>query len=418
MNMEDEYSFMQETVKEERMSPKKVLAKVCKWIGLGLVFGVAACIAFYALKPWAEETFREEPDEVELSDDPEISEPEAPIVETPVEDEDEADKQETKEPLTLDDYFVLNNELKMAANAAQKSVVEVSGIEEGADWTSGEGGILGSTAGLIVADNGRELLILSNYSSTKSTKIYQVKFADGAVHPASLKQMDTNLDIAVYSVAKDEIAESTWDHVEIAEIGNSNHIGQGRTVIAVGRPFGFANGVGYGVVSTVSEKVVKADGEYDIIVTDIAYVPSGSGFLFDIYGNVVGYVEPSLGDGTLVAYGISDITAEIEMMSNGKNIPYVGVVGIMVTEEIAELYGIPIGLYVTGVEVGSPAMEAGIQNGDVITEIKDQEITSIDVYHKALYELQPGHSVKFEGQRYGTEEYVDMDFTVAIGIKE
>ena len=419
MNRDDEYSFMQETFKDEQLSPKKVVAKVFKWLSLGVVFGVAACLSFYALKPWAENVFREEPEEVELSNDDMINEPEEPVEEIPKEEpEEEEQSVEQKQDLTLDDYYILNNELKQVANEAQKSVVEVSGIDESSNWTSGESGILGSTAGLIVADNGRELLILSNYSSAKSTKIYQVEFVDGTVHQASLKQADLNLDMAVFSVAKDGITEVTWNNIKIAELGSSNYLGQGRTLIAVGRPFGYANGVGYGVASTLNETVVHADGEYQVVVTDIAHVSEGSGFLFDIYGKVMGYVDSSLGKGTLVAYGISDITAEIELMSNGKHVPYAGIIGTMVTEETAELYEIPVGLYVTEVEADSPAMNAGIQNGDIITEISGKEITSMDVYHDALYEIEPGHSVKFTGQRYGTDEYVDMYFTVSIGIKE
>ena len=415
MNRDDEYSFMQETIKDEQLGPKKVLAKAFKWVGLGIVFGAAACLSFYALKPWAEDTFREEPEEVELSNDDEINEPEEPVVEVP---EEEPEQEVQKQELTLDDYYILNNELKQVADKVQKSVVEVSGIAETSDWVAEGNGILGSTSGLIVADNGRELLILSNYSSTKSTKIYQVEFVDGTVHQASLKQVDANLDMAVYSVAKDGISETTWGNIAIAELGNSNLLGQGRTVIAVGQPFGYDDGVGYGIASTLSETIVRADGEYQIIVTDVAYVSAGNGFLFDIYGKAMGYIDSSLGKGTLVAYGISDIMAEIELMSNGKYVPYAGILGTMVTQETSELYEIPVGLYVTEVEAESPAMNAGIQNGDIITAIAGREITSLDVYHEALYELEPGHSVKFEGQRYGTDEYVDMDFTVAIGIKE
>ena len=111
-------------------------------------------------------------------------------------------------------------------------------------------------------------MILSNYSSTKSTKIYQVEFIDGSVHQAALKQVDANLDMAVYSVAKDGISEVTRENIEIAELGNSNRLGQGRTMIAVGRPFGSENGVGFGVASTLSETIIRADGEYQIIVED------------------------------------------------------------------------------------------------------------------------------------------------------
>lgn len=404
----EEYSFMQETIKDEQSGPKKIATKVGKWLGLGLAFGMAACVSFYALEPWAKETFKGEPTQVDLSSQ------EVEGDESNVSQSEDVQKQE----LTLNDFYTLNNELKQVANGAQKSIVELSGLSENADWTTGQANVIGSTSGLIVADNGRELLILADYSSMKSTKIFQVKFADGSIHQASFKQKDGTLDFAVFSVAKDGISESTNGNIKIASFGNSKRLGQGRTVIAVGRPFGYENSVAFGVASTVNESVTLADGEYGIIVTDMQKVEGGSGFLFDIDGNVMGYIEPSLGKGTLAAYSISDVTAEIEMMSNGKHVPYAGIVGTMVTEETSELYEIPVGLYVTEVELDSPAMNAGIQNGDIITKVGDVEITSLDVYHEALYKTEAGHSVKVKGQRYGTDSYVSMDFTVTIGIKE
>lgn len=406
----EEYSFMQETIKDEHLGPKKIAAKVGKWLGLGLVFGMAACVSFCALEPWARETFKGEPNEVDISSEEDGNE-EADLTQ-------QAEENGQKQELTLNDYYILNNELKLAAKEAQKSVVELSGISENADWTTGPSNVIGSTAGLIVADNGRELLILADYSSVKSTKIFQVKFTDGSVHQAAFKQKDGTLDFAVFSVAKDGISESTNEQIKIANFGNSKRLGQGRTLIAVGRPFGYANGVGYGVASTLSESVTLADGEYNIIVTDMQKVDGGSGFLFDIYGNVMGFIESSLGKGTLAAYSISDITAEIELMSNGKYVPYAGIVGIMVTEETSELYEIPVGLYVTEVEMDSPAMNAGVQNGDIITKVGDVSVTSLDQYHDALYKTEAGRSVKVKGQRYGTDSYVSMDFTVTIGIKE
>lgn len=411
---QEDYAFLQETIKDERLGPKDITRKVCKWLGLGLVFGMAACVAFYALRPWAKDIFQEKPDEVEIGSDDQVQ------VDSSIEQSTQTPEVEDRQ-LTIDDYYVLNNELKQVANEAQKSVVVVSSVEESSIWTGSQGGVISNTSGLIVADNGRELLILAKYSPLKSSQFFRVEFADGTLHQASFKQKDANLDIAIFSVAKDEISDTTKEKIKIADMGNSTRFAQGRTLIAVGRPFGYDNGVAYGVASTLGETVLHADGEYEIIVTDMPYSENGSGFLFDIYGKVMGYIDANVvghSAGAMVAYGISEITNEIEMMSNGKHVPYAGILGMMVTEEASELYEIPVGLYVTEVEKDSPAMNAGIQSGDVITKIGKVEVTSLDAYHDALYKLEAGFSAKFKGQRYGTEEYVDMDFTVAIGIKE
>lgn len=413
----EEYSFMQEIIKDEQLNPRKIAVKVCRWAGIGIIFGVAACISFFALKPWAEDVFQKEPNKVEIQQEEEQNQEEQEKTE-----QEAAEQQTVEKELTIQDFYTLSNELKKVAAEAGKSVVTVTGIAENADWTAGQGGASVTAAGLIVADNGRELLILADYSSLKDTQLFQVQFADGSQHQAALKQKDTNLDIAIYSVAKDGISTSTWERISIAQLGNSNVSMQGRTMIAIGQPFGFEDGLGYGIASTVGEVVTRADGEYKMIVTDMPLDAEGSGVLFDMYGKVMGIIDADLarekGASTLVAYGISDITDEIELMSNGKHVPYAGIVGVLVTEEISELQGIPTGLYVREVETDSPAMKAGIQSGDVITMVGDTEITSLNAYHTALYKLEAGQAAKFKGYRYGTNEYVDMKFTVTIGIKE
>ena len=416
---QEDYSFMQETFKDEQLSPKKIIVKTCKWLALGVLFGAAACISFFALKPWAEETFQEEPDQVEIQqNDDDLEQDE--VDNTDDFNPPELPQTQEREDLSLKDYFDLSNELMKVAQGAQSSIVQVTGLVENADWSSGANSILGTTAGIIVADNDRELLILANYASLKDTNMFNVEFVDGSVHPATLKQKDKNLDMAVYCVSKEDITAETEEQISIAKIGNSSRILQGNTMIAIGQPFGVKAGLGYGIASSLNEKATLADGEYDLIVTDMIYDEYGNGFLIDINGFVVGCITTNgvKDSDVMVAYGISDITNVIEMMSNGKQIPYAGIIGTIVTEETSELYGIPKGLFVTDVEVDSPAMKAGIQNGDVITKIGSVDIESLDIYHDALYGLEPGRMVKFMGQRYGTAEYVAIDFAVTIGIKE
>ena len=73
-NKEEKYSFLQETLKDEQRNPKKIIAAVCKLAGKGLVFGLAACLAFCGLKPWAEAVFEQRTDVVTIpeDEDPEV----------------------------------------------------------------------------------------------------------------------------------------------------------------------------------------------------------------------------------------------------------------------------------------------------------------------------------------------------------
>ena len=155
----EEYSFMQEVIKEEKMDVKKV----GKWIIPGLIFGLAACLSFHVVKPWAETVFQKNPQQVEIPSDDEIEEDD-PSLQEPVQEQE----------LTIDNYRELNVLLGEVALEAKKSVVHVSGIMQDQNWVTGISKPSSQTAGLIVADNGRELLILTNYSSMKEAQLYKV----------------------------------------------------------------------------------------------------------------------------------------------------------------------------------------------------------------------------------------------------
>ena len=237
-----------------------------------------------------------------------------------------------------------------------------------------------------------------------------------------MKKKDGTTDLAIFSVAKSGISEDTWAKIKVAVLGNSNTLPQGRTLIAVGSPFNYADGVGIGVASSVDEKIIRADGKFSVIITDMPEAEKSSGFLFDTYGNVQGIIDSSLMNegsaGTLSAIGISAVKSEIELMSNGKNVPYVGIIGTVVTKEMSEAQGIPVGLYVTEVEVDSPAMKAGIQSGDVITKVGGSAASTLEGYRKAILEQEAGKTITLTGQRRGAENYVDIKFSVTVGVKQ
>lgn len=414
---QENYSFMQESIKDERINLKKIVRSVLKLAGKGLVFGLAACIGFFALRPWAEEIFQKESKEIEIPGDEEQSEQEGT---------EDANGQEDAalqpQALTIENYRELNTALIQVASEAEKSMVSVKGIQQDESWEDAQNVSPNVTSGVIVGDNGGELLIVANYSSMKNAHLFQVELVDGTKHEATMKQKDGNIDLAVFSIAKSGITETTMNRIKIVSFGNSNVIAQGRTLIAVGSPFGYEGGMGYGIASTVNASVICADGKYNIIVTDMPASESGSGALFDSNAKLIGIIDTRTyqedDTNTLTAIGISSIKSEIEMMSNGKSVPYVGVIGTVITEVMSETYGMPAGLFVEEVEVDSPAMKAGIQSGDIITKVDGENITSITEYHKVIIGQEAGKTIKFTGQRLGVENYVDIKFNVTVGIKQ
>ena len=76
--------------------------------------------------------------------------------------------------------------------------------------------------------------------------------------------------LAVFAVARDQISDKTWSEIRVAELGNSNISVAGDVVIALGGTFGYAEGTGYGIISSNNYKEVFSDGECEVIATDIS----------------------------------------------------------------------------------------------------------------------------------------------------
>ena len=404
-----EYSFIQEIIKKEKGAVRKGLFRMA---GFGLVFGVSACVSFSALKPAMDSIFKENPEKVTIPAE------EEPTEDIPEETEPEEVVQQT---LDADSYRQMQRSLTSIAVKANRSVVEVVGVEETLDWMAETSDYKTSVSGVIVADNGRELLILGKSSVVKGAQKLLVIFNDGSSCPAVLKKSDGNLGLGIFAVNRSEIKDATWTQIETAVLGSSNAVSTGDVDIVIGKPFGYAGAMGFGSIASGKNTLDLADGQYRLINTDIAGSKNGSGFIVNLQGEVIALIDQGTaeeGSTELVTgYGITDIKTVIEQLSNGKGVPYIGIYGVDVTEEIEE-QGIPKGLYVKNVDADSPAMAAGIQSGDVIMSVGDINVQTYTAYHQALTASSVGSEVKITGQRQGADGYVDIEFNVTIGSKE
>ena len=93
---------------------------------------------------------------------------------------------------------------------------------------------------------------------------------------------------------------------------------------------------------------------------------------------------------------------------------YMGITGETITSDISEKKGIPVGVFVEQVEVESPAMQVGIQNGDVIIELNGERIETVKGYQQQLKACKAGSTVKVKAMRQGTEGYVEVSFDVML----
>lgn len=409
----EKYSFLQETIKPEPLSREGLFRQSARLALYGVILGIFACLGFFALKPWAERVFQGDPETVTIPED-----------EEPSEEEQEAEKektQETEQKLDALSYEEMLESIYSLAGEAKKSVATVSRTSDEEDWTDETTGIEDSVTGIITADNGQELLIFASDAVCSGTKSWTVTFADSSRYTADLKMRDRNRRLAVFSVPRREISSATWSSLKVAVLGNSNLVQQGDPVIALGNTFSYADGIGYGIISSTDYKETFYDGECDILATDITAASDGSGVLFNMQGEVVGLVMSSIWEdeesNTANAYSISDLKSVIELMANGEKVPYIGVYATTVTSRLKEEQGMPEGIYVIDVDPDSPAMSAGIQSGDIICEINGEAVSSLTTYQRAALETRTEQQIEIRGMRLGADGYVDVNYTVTVGQK-
>lgn len=404
----EEYPFLKETFKDEQITGKAVWRSGLRMVGKGLIFGLAACIAFYAVKPWMDTWFAEDEEMITIPKD------ELEGLET---QETEAEEPVT---LTVENYREMNKALFEVASKSRACVVEISMSDESADWTAGEQDTV-KVSGIIIWDGGSEVMILAPIGDLPHSGNFKVKFSNGTDYSAVCKWKDENIGFGIFTIPKSNISKATLNRLQVATWGNSYILGKGDPVISLGMQFGYSDGMGYGVISSTENKVTIADYQYGILTTDIAAASGSSGILFNVDGEVVGIVDQKSTDtvnaNLVSAYAISEIKEAIELLSNGKAIPYLGIIGVEVPQNISEEEGIPMGLYVREVEPDSPAMQAGIQSGDIVVALDKTEIETQRAYSDALMDFSEGDSITIAVKRQGAAEYEDIKFNAIVGRK-
>ncbi|MCR4923087.1 MAG: S1C family serine protease, partial [Lachnospiraceae bacterium] len=325
-----------------------------------------------------------------------------------------------KEELEVSDYTVLYKKIGDVAKEVRSSMVTVAGISPDTDWFMNSYENNNRAAGLILADNGKELLILTKTSVLNNANSIQVTFSDGNTYTAGLKTSDSNTNFSVIAIQLNKLKEETLETMTMANLGSSRGSSiTGKPVIAVGDPLGVSDSIAIGQITSNAIVINMSDSNVGILTTDIYGSSKASGVLCDFEGRILGIICQ---DGSTIdaknlirAYAISDLKIRLEKILNGQEIAYLGIKGTDVTKEAMEELGIPKGAYVKEVIADSPAMRSGIQNGDVIVKLGTDEIASFGNYMDSILKYQPGETITLMVKRLGKEDYVDISYEIELG---
>ncbi|GEM_PF-209314 len=322
--------------------------------------------------------------------------------------------------LTLEQYGQLYGQMADLADELSSSLVKVTGITSEMDYFDQGYLTEREASGLIIAENSTQMYILTEYRIISDTESVQVQFPDGSIIEAQLRKEDTDTGLCVLCIPLDQINASTMASVQTAPLGNSYSVKTGEPVLALGSPSGYSDSVEFGAVTSVSSSAYLTDNVYKLLATDIKGAVSGSGVLVNMDGKIIGIIDQSLNpdDGeNVTALAISGIKSLIEALSNNDTIPYLGITGQEVSENVSQKTGMPVGVLVTNVVGDSPAMLSGLKTYDVITEISGRKITSFTDYHNLLYTLKPGDVITITAMRKGADGYAEVSFSASVGAR-
>ncbi len=435
MEQRQESSFVTETIKEKPVNKRKLFRRTVTTVVFAIVFGLIACLTFFFMEPIINKILNpEEITKVEFPEEEQELKPEELLTEEIMAQQEEslqevveAAKEVVKsgqvESSSIEDYEKTYSLLQALAKSASESIVTVVGISEQQDWFAGTTENENTTAGLIVAENGAEILILADANNLQNVREYHVRFHDKQLVEAQLKERDSQTGLAVYAVKLGDLSTETQDSIMIANLGSSTSENiVGSPAIAIGAPYGTVGSLSYGMVTSNGKKINLADANYNIIMTDMSKTANASGAVINLQGEVIGFVaqsaDASTGAGTISALGISDIKTLIAKLSNDEKRAYIGIKGMDVTEEAHTETGVPYGIYVSEVVNGSPAMNAGVLNGDVITAIGGNNVTSFREFRAGIFLLQPETMVEITLMRFNGTEYNEIKMEITTGEAE
>ncbi len=298
-------------------------------------------------------------------------------------------------------------------------VPSVVGIEVSGPRGRGEG------TGFIVTDEGH---VLTNNHVVEGARDIHVLLADGTQVSAHVTGWDARSDLAVLTT---EIPE---EKIQVARLGDSDHVQPGEAVIAIGSPFGFDHSVSHGIISAVDRSYgPPGRAMFGLLQTDAPINPGNSGGpLLDAAGEVIGIatmiqspIPGSVGVG--FAIPINRAHALLPKLAAGEEIrrPWIGISYRPVSPELAEQLGLEqaAGFAVLSVVDNSPAERAGLRpatmnqnrlvsGGDIIVAVDGKKLDNEETLARVLQTRTVGETITFTVRRDGQSVEVPVELGV------
>ncbi len=302
------------------------------------------------------------------------------------------------------------------ATKCTNSVVGIRTTTSVASFFGGSQEQTGSGSGVIYTSDG---YIITNYhvisdaveASNSKIDVY-VGDNKSASYSASIIGYNISCDLAVIKIDATGLTP--------VELGDSDELKVGQQVITIGAPGGleFMGSVTSGIISGL-DRIVSTDSSLELIQTDAAINPGNSGgALLNAEGKLIGINSSKIAsveyEGMGFAIPVNTVKEKCDKIISRKedSQAYLGVsISSTYTSQVLAFYGYPSGAVVSSVADGSPAANAGIERGDIITEFNGINISEYTVLNDVLYDCEAGDTVAVTIYRGGRYYTVDIKLT-------
>lgn len=276
------------------------------------------------------------------------------------------------------------------------------------------GGLIrqGQGTGFVVSEDG--YILTNNHVVDGATEII-VQFGDDyggdREYDAEIVGADPATDLALIRINADNLTP--------VEFADSDDLRVGSWVVAMGNPFGLELTITAGIVSATGRTRMGITDYEDFIQTDAAINPGNSGGpLVNLRGEVVGVntaIATRSGGNMGIGFAIPSNLAQLVMVQlredGSVTRGWLGVVIQDLTEDLAESFGFQgtEGVLVSQVQEDSPADDAGLKVGDIITKFNGEGLTGMDQLRLRVASTEPGDEVEVVVVRDGREKTIDVE---------
>ncbi len=275
----------------------------------------------------------------------------------------------------------------------------------------------GAGSGVIFDEDDKYVYIVTNDHVVDGASSISISVTGIENIGAEIVGTDSSNDIAVIKVLKSDLQAAGVDY-KVAKFGDSDKLNVGQSVIAIGNALGEGKSATGGMISVLNKSLELEGKHLTVIQTSAPINPGNSGgALVNYDGEVIG-INTAKTD-TTVAEGmgyaipsntVKEIMEQLEKEGTQPK-PYIGIMGSDITDEVSQLYKLPVGVLVRQVIEGSPAEASGLQEGDIITAIDDKSVMNMDALIDEIANYEVGTTVNLNVIR--ANEAITVSLTIA-----